>query len=89
MSFTEEIIEILMEENPDAQLAEGLDDALIGLSRNHYHHEDTIAVYDAQQIIDILVERDGMTITGAVEFFEFNIQGSYVGKHTPLFIWTT
>lgn len=78
-----------MEENPDAQLAEGLDDALIGLSRNHYHHEDTIAVYDAQQIIDILVERDGMTITGAVEFFEFNIQGSYVGKHTPLFIWTT
>ncbi len=89
MSFTEEIIEILLEENPDAQLADGFNDALIGLSRNHYHHEGTVAVYDAQQIIDILVERDGMNISGAVEFFEFNIQGSYVGKHTPLFIWTS
>ena len=87
--FFNEIIEILEEENPDAQLADGFDEALIGVSRNHFHHENTVAVYDAEQIIDILVVRDGMTISDAHEFFEFNVQGSYVGKNTPLFIWTS
>ena len=89
MSYIEEIIDLLKEENPDAQLADGLDDCLIGVSRNHFHHENTIAVYDANQIIDTLVERDGMTISGAREFFEFNIQGAYVGINTPIFIYTS
>ena len=89
MSYTEEIIDMLMEENPSAQLAEGLDDAVIGISRNHWHHKDSIAVYDIGLIIDILVERDGMTVQGAYEFFEFNIQGSWVGENTPLFVQTS
>ena len=89
MQFHEEIIEILQEENPQAQMAVGFEEAVIGISRNHWHHQGSIAVYDIGLIVDILVERDGMTIEGAYEFFEFNIQCSYMGENTPLFIQTS
>ena len=87
-NYINQILETVQEENPNAKMADGFEDAIIGISRNHFHHQNTILVYDAHQIIDILVERDGMTLSGAYEFFEFNIQGSYVGEDTPLFIWT-
>jgi len=81
-----EIKEQLGEINPKALLADGLDKALVGMSSNYFHHENTIAVYDIGKVISILMERDGMDRDGAREFFEFNIQGAYMGKNTPLFI---
>tara|TARA_Y100000004_G_scaffold158720_1_gene185185 strand:- start:233 stop:535 length:303 start_codon:yes stop_codon:yes gene_type:complete len=81
-----EIKEQLEEMNPKALLADGLDQALVGISENHFHHENALAVYDIDKVISILMDRDGMDRDGAVEFFEFNIKGSYVGKNTPLFI---
>ena len=32
--------------------------------------------------------RDGMNYEDALEFFEFNTLGAYVGKQTPVFVWT-
>ncbi len=31
------------------------------------------------------MERDGMTDEEAIEFFEFNIKGAYMGEGTPLY----
>ena len=35
----------------------------------------------------ILETRDGMTEEEAVEFFEFNIAGAYVGEYTPIYMY--
>ena len=29
-----------------------------------------------------------MTHEDAVEYFSFNVSGAYVGKGTPIFVWT-
>lgn len=82
----DEITETLSNENPDALLADGFEQALVGYTAN-YHHPH-VAVYSAKRCIAILVSRDGMTEDEAEEFFSLNTLGAYVGEHGPLFIWT-
>jgi hypothetical protein len=63
-------------------LADGLDEALIGMTDDSPHR----AVYSVTKILDILIVRDGMSEPEAVEFYEFNIAGAYVGEHTPIYV---
>lgn len=63
--------------------ANGLDSAIIG-SEYHSHK----VVYSIERILAVLMERDGMDMDEAVEFFDFNIAGAYVGEMTPLYVWT-
>jgi hypothetical protein len=46
-----------------------------------------VLVYDAEKIREILIERDGMSSEDAREFIEFNIEGGYLGPHTPVLVW--
>jgi hypothetical protein len=46
-----------------------------------------VMVYDGEKIVDILVDRDGMTPEDALEFIEFNIEGGYLGPTTPIVVW--
>ncbi len=65
--------------NEQALFADGFDDALIGIDQvNH------VAVYDADKCISVLSE--SMTEQEAIEWFEYNTLGAYVGKYTPRFI---
>ncbi len=83
MSVTfKEIKARIAECNEEALMADGFEDALIGYVEI-YH--DTIALYDKEKCLKILMKRDGMTAEEASEFFEFNTQGAYVGKGTPAF----
>lgn len=66
----------------DALLADGFEEALIG----HTHGSNVVAVYDYDACVQILMERDSMTIEDAVEWMEYNVVGSYVGDKTPVFI---
>jgi len=70
-------------ETSDALLADGFDDALLGFGRQF---NNDVAVYDYGRCIDILRSRDGMSEEDAVEFFEFNVVGSWVGPNTPIFM---
>ena len=63
--------------------ADGFDDAIIGIGRQF---NKTIVVYDESKCLDILINRDGMTEEEAIEFFEFNVVGAYVGEHTPIYV---
>ncbi len=63
--------------------ADGFDDAIIGIGRQF---NKTIVVYDESKCLDILIKRDGMTEEEAIEFFEFNVVGAYVGEHTPIYV---
>jgi len=65
-------------------LADGFDEAFIGTgSRCGW---DDHAVYDADKCVEILVKQ-GMSHDEAVEYFEFNVLGSYVGDSTPVFLY--
>ena len=66
----------------DLITAGGLDDAVIGVAS-----DNSKVVYSADKVIGILKDRDGMTDDEALDFFEYNIAGAYVGPSTPLFVW--
>jgi len=45
-------------------------------------------VYDAEKIRSVLMKRDFMDAEEAREFIEYNIEGAYMGIHTPIYVWT-
>ena len=44
-------------------------------------------VYDGEKIVAILMARDGMDVSEAYEFVDFNITGAYMGPETPIIFW--
>ena len=71
----------ILENWPDEQLviADGFDEAVIGI--------DVVGeriIYSVQKVIDILIERDGMDEQEAIDWYEYNMQSTYVGEHTPI-----
>lgn len=64
--------------------ADGFEDALIGFVWPSETNLKT-AVYDRNKCIEILQTRDGMDEIDAIEYFEFNVAGAYVGPQTPFF----
>ena len=71
----------ILENWPDEQLviADDFDEAVIGI--------DVVGeriIYSVQKVIDILMERDGMDEQEAIDWYEYNMQSTYVGEHTPI-----
>lgn len=66
----DEIIEYYSEE--EFLTADGLNDAIIGLDENSV--KKCIEIFTAQ----------GMDEIDAIEYFEFNVKGAYVGEQTPI-----
>lgn len=79
-------IELIAEQNPDAKTADGFDDCIIGIV-NRYG-ADPVLGYSTEKIIEVLMKRDGMEREEAIEHFDVNIAGAYVGEGTPVFIDT-
>lgn len=76
----EEIEEI----NPEALLCDGFDEAIIGMAeRINLSH---VVAYDVDKMLEIMVERDGMTYEEAMEYFDYNILGAWMGEYTPVYI---
>ena len=61
---------------------DGHDNAIVGLVDMF---DGTCIAYDQEKILENLTERDGMTMEEAVEYFDFNIAGAYMGRGTPVF----
>ena len=78
----ERIKGVLGEIDEEILLADGFEDALIGYVEVF---NKTVALYDRDKCLDILMKRDGMSYSDAMEFFEFNVTGAYVGDYTPAF----
>ena len=64
-------------------LADGFDRALLGIGS--VFNGPAIAVYCKNRCLSILREQ-GMTRLEAQEYFDYNMQGAYVGEQTPMFI---
>ena len=67
----------------DILLADGLEEAFLGVSRSFTG--SCVAVYDIDIIMQVLVKQ-GMTLEEAREYFEFNTLGAYMGPHTPIYL---
>lgn len=44
-------------------------------------------IYDGQEIVEVLMKRDGMSEEEAREFVSFNVEGAYLGQETPIIYW--
>jgi hypothetical protein len=76
------MLEEILEYYPDETFlkADGLDSAVIGVQIG----EPMRLIYSVTKIIEHLVTEDEMDLEDAMEHFEFNIRGSYVGEQTPI-----
>jgi hypothetical protein len=79
------VIARLAEANENALLADGYEDALVGVG---HRAGGAVAVYDWEKCLKVLMDRDKMTYEEAQEFFDFNTLGSFVGEFTPVFLET-
>lgn len=77
-------VEEISEINPEALVCDGFDDAIIGMAERI--NLGPVVAYSVEKILDILINRDGMTYEEAVEYYEFNIVGAWLGEFTPVFI---
>lgn len=69
--------------NEEMLFADGFDDALIGIVEQF--GRPPVALYSYDMCITILMERDGMEEDEAIEFFDYNVIGAYLGENTPAF----
>jgi hypothetical protein len=61
--------------------ADGFDDCVLGYD---YQWDGTIRlIYSVDKIIKSLIKQ-GMEEEEAIEYFEFNMRGAYVGEKTPI-----
>jgi hypothetical protein len=90
--------EDIAEINEEALLIDGFDSAIIGMAERI--NLGPVVAYDEEKIIDILSremeleDTEGMTedeiesekYMMAIEHFEYNIKGAWLGENTPVFI---
>lgn len=79
MNTLEKIIEQIGS-GDELLLADGFDDAVIGIDWN------LRIIYSFELAMRILMNRDGMSRIDAIEFMEFNVLCAYVGEKTPLWM---
>jgi hypothetical protein len=77
----DDLLTQIKEHNPEAMLADGFDDCIMG------YDKDGRVIYSVGEIIDTLICRDGMTYEEATEFYGFNIECAYVGEFTPIYMY--
>jgi len=94
--------EEVAEYNEEALICDGFDDAIIGVAERI--NLGPVAAYSVEKILDILIpqmelseeelrdtpedEQDGLKYGMAMEHFEYNIKGAWMGEYTPVFIYT-
>ena len=67
---------------------DGFDEASIGTALIWNGNERVeVLVYDSEKMVEQLMTRDGMSDEEAIEYIDFNIEGAYIGKDTPVIVW--
>jgi hypothetical protein len=84
-----EIKEWVTSYNDEALLADGFEDAIIGMGQQH--GSNSVVIYDRDKCIEILAKqyiKEGYKkpYLDAEDFFGYNVECAYVGKNTPIFM---
>ena len=77
MNLLEGIVELYQEE--EILKADGFDDAVIGIEEHSMR-----LIYSVGKCIEILMTEQDMSLEEAMEYFDFNVKGSWVGDKTPI-----
>jgi len=68
--------------SPEALTCDGFDEAIIGIAERI--GMETIVAYDKDKVLEILMK--DMSYEEAMEYYEYNILGAWMGDFTPIFI---
>ena len=77
----------LFETAEGAVVLTGFDDAIIGLAEEFGNGPRIL--YSREKILQILQERDEMSFNDALDFYDFNILGMYVGEQNQIILYET
>jgi len=77
MGVLNNIIDYYQEE--EILKADGFDEAVIGIEEGSMR-----LIYSVSRCIEILVVRDEMSLEESLDYFNYNVSGSYVGEKTPI-----
>jgi hypothetical protein len=72
--------------DPEAMLMEPreyYDKCIVGTT-----YDGSKVIYDTHLVLQSLMEDQGMTDEEALDWFEYNMLGSYLGEGTPIFMVT-
>lgn len=80
----EEKIDYIVNYDEEMMIMDGFDHCILGVC-SRIGQPDIVA-YDLDAVMRTLIEREGMTEEDAIEYFEYNQIGAYVGERTPCFV---
>jgi hypothetical protein len=78
-------LEQLVDRYPDQNftIAVGFDDAVVGFSST-----DNRLIYNIEEMVQVLITRDGMEYEEALEYLYYNTIDAYIGEDTPIYMHT-
>lgn len=79
--LADKVREELKEINPEAIFWTGLDSAVIGYGGSF---TQCVVVYSRTLILHALMVDNNWGYGEAVEWYDFNVKGGYLGEHTPI-----
>tara|TARA_R110000796_G_scaffold162503_2_gene279298 strand:- start:9631 stop:9885 length:255 start_codon:yes stop_codon:yes gene_type:complete len=76
----------ILEQYDDEEIlvADGFDEAVIGIATDFI--DQPRLIYSVNKCIDILMNRDEMDYTDAMEYFTYNVSGAYI-ENCPIWCW--
>lgn len=80
---TQKILEWIDETFEIIVYPDGFEDCIVGVAEKF--GGPPVAVLDLEKILSKL-RKEGMTYEKAIEYFEYNILGSYLGDQTPVYM---
>ncbi len=77
-----QVLNKIIDTYPDEQFlkADGLDEAVIGVEEDEMR-----LVYSVDKCIEIFMSQ-GMEYDEALEFFDYNVRGAWMGDKTPIWV---
>jgi len=79
----DELLDLVEEMNPEAKYPSDMKEAIIGWVERF--EMEPVILLDKDKCIEILMKDSEMSYEEAIEYFEFNTIGSWVGEGTPAF----
>jgi len=89
-----DVTELIENLGDEAVLMDGFDDCIIGVLERF--GMDSIVLYDKQKVIEKLMKESSapdelgdLAMEQALEYYEYNMLGSWIGERTPGFVILT
>jgi len=83
MMDSKRAMELMEELNPEALKIDGFDECIVGVV---YTFHGAIFLYDSDKIVEQMISDDKIEGGEALEYFEYNILGAYMGLYTPVYM---